>query len=119
VQVDAMSAEEFARYARDLSIAALRLAGEGELAAAIIGRGALASAKRRAPVLTGGLRRDIRLTRKGEVSIVEARDVASVFQEFGTSRHQPQPFIRPTVEEWEPRLVQEVEKVRDRAVRDL
>lgn len=110
---------EFSKFARDLSLAALSLAGEGEAVAAIVGRGALVSAKRHAPVDTGETRKKIRLVRKGETSIVESSTVASVFQEFGTSVMQPHPFIRPAADEWEPRLVHEVEKVRDRVVRDL
>lgn len=114
-----MSGAEFARFARDLSLVALRLSGEGNAVAAIVGRGAFITAKKNAPVKDGDLRRDIHLIRKGETSIVEARDVASTFQEYGTSVMQPQPFMLPAVQGWEPRLVREVEKVRDRVVRDL
>ena len=110
---------DYARFARDLSLAALSMVGEGEAVAAIVGRGALVSAKRNAPVDTGKTRKEIRLIRKGETSIIESSTVASVFQEFGTSVMPPQPFIRPAVDEWEPRLVHEVEKVRDRVVKDL
>lgn len=114
-----MSGADFARYARDLSLAALRLAGEGETAAALVGRGALITAKRNVPVDKGDLRRSLRLIRRGEVSVVIARDVAATFQEYGTSRMAPQPYMRPALDEWGPKLVKEVEKVRDRTVRDL
>jgi hypothetical protein len=110
---------EFARFARDLSVAAANLVGEGELAATIVGRGALSTAERRVPVDKGDLRRSLRLIRRGETSIVEARDEAATFQEYGTSRMAPTPYILPAVEEWGPRLVREVEKIRDRTVRDL
>lgn len=110
---------EYARFARDLARAALVVAGEGEAAAALVGRGALVTAKRNAPVDSGDLRRGIRLVRKGETSIVESDQYYSAFQEFGTSTIAPHPFIGRAVEEWGPRLVKEVEKVRDKAVRDL
>lgn len=111
--------EGFARFARDLALAALTLSGEGEKAAAIVGRGALVTAKRNAPVETGALRKGIRLIRDGETSVVETSTFYAAFHEYGTSTVAPHPFIGRAADEWGPRLVQEVEKVRDKVVKNL
>ena len=84
-----------------------------------MGRGALVTAKRRVPVDEGDLRASLRLIRKGETSVVIARNVAATFQEYGTSNMAPQPYMLPALEEWGPKLVREVEKIRDRTVEDL
>ena len=114
-----MSGAEFARFARDLSRAAAAFARGGEGIAATVGRGALNTAQSIAPVETGELRRGLRLVRRGEVAIIETTTEYAVYQEFGTSVMAPNPFIRPTVDQWEPRLVGEVEKLRDKVVRLL
>ena len=114
-----MSGAEFARFARDLGKAAAAIAKGGEGVAATVGRGALKTAQSIAPVEAGDLRRDLRLVRRGEVAIIETNTEYAVYQEFGTSVMAPNPFIRPTVEVWEPRLIQEVEKLRDKVVRLL
>lgn len=110
---------EFARYARDLALAAARLTGKGEAAAALVGRGALVTATRRVPVDKGDLRRSLKLVRKGETSVVIARNVAATFQEYGTSNMAPTPYMLPALEEWGPKLVREVEKIRDDTVDGL
>lgn len=110
---------EFARFARDLSLAAINIAGEGELAATIVGRGALVTAQKNAPRDTGRLSRGVRLIRRGETSIIESSEYYSAFQEYGTSTIAPHPFVGRAVDEWGLRLLSEVEKVRDRVVRDL
>ena len=114
-----MSGAEFARFARDLSRAAAAVARGGEGIAATVGRGALNTAQSIAPVETGELRRGIRLVRRGEVAIIETTTEYAVYQEFGTSVMAPDPFIGPTFDQWEPRLVGEVEKLRDKVVRFL
>lgn len=111
--------EEFARFARDLTRAALVLGGAGEVVAAVVGRGALATARRLAPVDTGQLRQELELIRRGETSIIQSSTRYAVFQEYGTSVMAPDPFVGPAVDEWGPRMLREVEKVRDRVVRDL
>ena len=114
-----MSGAEFARFARDLGKAAAAIAKGGEGVAATVGRGALKTAQSITPVETGELRRGLRLVRRGEVAIIETTTEYAVYQEFGTSVMAPNPFIRPTVDQWEPRLVGEVEKLRDKVVRLL
>ena len=114
-----MSGAEFARFARDLSRAAAAVARGGEGIAATVGRGALNTAQSIAPVESGDLREGLRLVRRGEVAIIETTTRYAAYQEFGTSVMAPNPFIRPTVDQWEPRLVGEVEKVRDKVVRFL
>ena len=114
-----MSGAEFARFARDLSRAAVAVARGGEGIAATVGRGALNTAQSIAPVETGELRRGLRLVRRGEVAIIETTTRYAAYQECGTSVMAPNPFIRPTVDQWEPRLVGEVEKLRDKVVRFL
>jgi len=114
-----VSGAEFARFARDLSRAAAAVARGGEGIAATVGRGALNTARSIAPVESGDLRQGLRLVRRGEVATIETTTEYAVYQEFGTSVMAPNPFIRPTVDQWEPRLVGEVEKLRDKVVRFL
>ncbi len=56
-------------------------------------------AKKLAPVRTGFLRDHIRATIARRRSFIEGRIISSapysIFQEFGTSRHSAQPFMRP------------------------
>ena len=63
-----------------------------------------------APVLTGKLRASV----SGQVSAyratVSATDEAAPFQEFGTSRHGPQPYMGPAMDEVEPEFLDRVGK---------
>ena len=110
---------EYARYARDLVRTAAGLDAESNAAVERVGRGALASAQRNAPVQRGDLRRSLRLRRRASVAIVESSLYYAAFQEYGTSRMAPNPFVGPAANEWAPRLLREVEKIRDDVVRDL
>lgn len=111
---------EFARYARDLARAAVGLESMAEAAEMRVARGAAETARAVAPVDTGEMRDKIRVVRrKGRGAVVESPDVAAVFQEFGTSVMAPNPSIRPAIDVWGPRLVGEVEGIRDEVVRRL
>ena len=111
---------EFSRYARDLARAAVGLEDMAETAAKRVARGAAQTARDLAPVDTGEMRSKIRTVRRGDGSwAVESPDVAAVFQEFGTSTMAPNPSIRPAVDLWGPRLVDEVEGIRDEVVKRL
>jgi HK97 gp10 family phage protein len=111
-----MSGAEFSRFARDLTRAAASFAGAGAVVAATVGHGALKTAQANAPVETGTLRAGIRMTRRGEVAIVESTVYYSRFIEYGTSLTAPEPFIGPTFDLWASLLVLEVEKIRDKVV---
>lgn len=86
---------------------AIAAASGGAILATAVSAGALvieADAKRRAPVLTGNLRRSIH----HEVVLqTESRAVATVgtdveyagYVEFGTSRMAAQPYLRPAADE--------------------
>ena len=114
-----MSGAGFAKFARDLALAAVGIDEAGNAAAEKIGRGALASAQENAPVDSGELRRTMRFRRRGSVATVESSTYYSAFQEFGTSKMAPNPFMGPAVDEWAPRLLREVEKIRDDVVEEL
>ena len=110
---------EFARFARDLARAATGIDSRASRIAEKVGQGALRTAKANAPVESGTLRRNVRLRRNGSTSVVESSTFYAAFQEYGTSRMQPNPFMGPAVEQWGPRLVREVEALRDDVVGDL
>jgi HK97 gp10 family phage protein len=114
-----MSGKEYARYARDLARAASGIDVKGEAAAEKVGKGALASAEAHAPVLSGDLRENLHLIMQGSRAIVVSDLFYSRFVEYGTSRTAPDPFIGPSFTEWAPKLVQEVEGIRDDVVEDL
>jgi HK97 gp10 family phage protein len=111
---------EFARFARDLSRAAAGIESMAEAAEMRVARQALKTARDLVPVDTGETRAEMRVVRRKSGGVaVESSTVASVFQEFGTSRMAPNPFIRPAVDKWEPQLSVEVEKIRDHVLRKL
>ena len=114
-----MSGAEFARFARDLARSAATLDLRANAAADRVGRGALKSAQRMVPVDQGDLSRSLSFRRRGSVARVESSLYYAAFQEFGTSQMAPNPFIGPAAEEWGPRLVAEVEEIRDDVVKDL
>ena len=114
-----MSGKEYARYARDLARAATGIDVKGEAAAAKVGKGALQSARGHVPVLSGALRDSLRLTQTGARAVVGTDLFYARFVEYGTSDTAPDPFIGPAFVEWAPRLVQEVEGIRDDVVKDL
>lgn len=116
-----MSGAEFARFALDLTRAAAGIEDLADAAVMRVTRGALKTARDVAPVgETGALKAGIRVVRRRDGSVaVESSEFYSAFQEFGTSRMAPNPFMRPAVDRWAPRLTQEVEGIRDRVVRRL
>jgi HK97 gp10 family phage protein len=114
-----MSGAEFARFARDLLRASAGIDDMANKAAEKVGRGALASAIRYSPDDTGALDRSLRLRRRGSVAVVETSLYYAAFQEYGTSKMAPNPFMGPAADEWGPRLVQEVEGIRDEVVGKL
>lgn len=114
-----MSGAEFARYATDLLRAAAGLDSMATRAVTRVGRGARATAVELAPVLTGALKAHVNLRVSGAVATVETDTYYAAFQEFGTSRMAPNPFIGPAVARWGPRLVVELEQGRDKALEGL
>lgn len=111
--------DEYARYARDLALAADGIDEKAAAATDEVGRGALSTARGRAPVDTGRLRSELRLVRRGSAVAVESATPYSIYQEFGTSRMPAHPFIGPAFDRWAPELVRKVEAVRDDVVRKL
>ena len=114
-----MSTDGFAAFARDLVRVASGLDARANAVAEKVGQGALRTAKANAPVESGTMRRNVRLVRKGSTSVVESSTFYAAFQEYGTSRMAPNPFMSPAVETWGPRLVREVEALRDDVVGEL
>ncbi len=114
-----MSGAGFHQYAKDLARAAAGIDRKGERAAEKVGRGALVSARQHVPVDSGALQRSLRLTQSGARAVVGTSLFYSTFVEYGTSRMAPDPFVGPAFVEWAPKLVQEVEAIRDDVVKDL
>ena len=114
-----MSADPFKKLANDLRRAASGLERKAERAVDEVGRGALNDARLYAPVESGDLRRGLRYRREGSTAYVTTSTFYAPFQEFGTSQMAPNPFIGPAAREWGPRLVLEVERIRDGVVKDL
>lgn len=114
-----MSGAQFARFASDLLKAATDIDALGVAAAEKVGRGALRTAKSIAPEKSGDLERSLTFRREGTTAVISSDLFYARFQEFGTSRMAPNPFMGPTVDEWGPRLVAEVEGIRDEVVRRL
>lgn len=115
-----MSGEAFSKYARDLIRAAAGIDSMADLAAFRAAKGAAEMARSVAPVDAGELRREIRVVRQGNGRIaVESATVHSAFQEFGTTRMAPNPFMGPAVTKWAPELVKELERGRDSLLKGL
>ena len=114
-----MTAEGFARFARDLARAAVGLEEAADKASERVGRAALRTAESLVPVDKGDLKRGLRFRREGDRAIVEVSAFYATFQEFGTSRMAPNPFIGPAFDRHAPDLVVEVERIRDDVVRKL
>jgi HK97 gp10 family phage protein len=110
---------EYDRYAADLTRAANDLDEDAEQAVERVAVGSLAVAQARVPVLTGRLRSEIRVRRRGLVVAIESPTPYAVFVEYGTSDTPPQPFMAPAFEYGAVRLVREVEKIRDEVVNEL
>lgn len=110
---------EFTAYAARLRRAASTVEQRAERLVDEVGRGALHDAELYAPVLSGKLRGGLRLERQGAVAKVTSSEFYSRFQEYGTSEMAPNPFVGPAAREWGPKLVLEVERLRDGIARDL
>ena len=59
------------------------------------------------------------VTREGERVTVEVTNYYSTFQEFGTTKMAPNPFVGPAFQRHAPELVAEVERVRNKLVARL
>ena len=114
-----MSGEQFARFANDLLRASTGIDAMGARAAEKVGRGALKTAQSVVPVDTGDLERSLRFRRDGSRAVISSDLYYAAFQEYGTSEMAPNPFMGPAVAEWGPRLVTEVEAIRDKVIKDL
>lgn len=110
---------EYTRFARDLLRAAAGMEESAEAAVERVSRAALVTAQRVAPVDTGELRRGIRVTRQGARATVSVTSFYATFQEFGTTRMPPNPYIGPAFDRHAPELVREVEVIRDDVVRKI
>lgn len=110
---------EYSRYAAALRRAASSLERKAERLVDEVGQGALRDARAYAPEDTGELARGLRYERKGTTATVTSDAFYAPFQEFGTSQMAPNPYIGPAAREWGPKLVLEVERLRDRMARDL
>ena len=111
---------EFTRYANDLLRAATGIDRLAEKAVERVSRGALASAKANAPVDTGRLAGDLTVRQLGPTSrAVETSTYYARFQEWGTSRMAPNPFMGPAVDRWEPELAKGLEGVADEIAKEL
>jgi len=113
VQAGAVSVNEFARFAADLARAAVGLDESAESAVERVSKAAHATAYQIAPVDTGDLRSGLRVRRVKNRAVVEVTSYYATFQEFGTTRMAPNPFIGPAFDRHAPDLVREVEKIRD------
>lgn len=114
-----MSGAGFARFANDLLRAATGIDVQAEQAAERVGRGALRTARSVVPVDSGDLAQSLTFRRVGATAYVESDLFYARFQEYGTSAMAPNPFMGPAVDEWGPRLVREVEAIRDEVVKEL
>jgi HK97 gp10 family phage protein len=104
---------DFTQYADDLRAVAEGLDEDAEEAVMRVARDALRTAQNRAPVLSGTLRDELHIVRKGSVVAVVSSVPYAIFQEFGTSNMPPNPFIGPAFAQGAVDLVREVEKIAD------
>lgn len=73
-------------------------------------------AKSRAPVDTGTLQRDIYSAVRGKVAQIIAPTRYAQFNEYGTSKMAPQPFMVPALEAEAPQFVKKLEETAASAV---
>lgn len=114
-----MSGAPFAKLANDLLRASTGIDILADKAVERVGLGALKFSDSIVPVDSGETKRRLRLRVKGSTATLESLTTAGFFQEVGTSVMAPQPFIGPAVDVWGPRLVVEVEGIRDKVIKDL
>jgi HK97 gp10 family phage protein len=112
---------EFARFATALRVAAGGIEAKGRKAVQRVAEDTKGTAQANAPVLTGALRSGLRVSsRSGELrAVVETTTFYGYFQEYGTSRMAPNPFMGPAVERHAPELVAAIEEIRDEMAREL
>ena len=114
-----MSGAEFRRFAADLARVAAGLPSRADKATERVAQRALATARAAAPVDTGDLRSGLRVTRHGDGMAVEVTNYYATFQEFGTSKMAPNPYIGPAVTRHGPELAKELERLADDIAKDL
>jgi len=69
-------------------------------------------AKKRAPYLTGTLRRSIHTEQTGKTSVKVGTDVEyAIFQEYGTSKMAARPYLRPAFDENRQKVVDKINAV--------
>ena len=105
-----MSGAAFRKYAADLARVANKLEPMAARRALKVAESAAAMAQSVAPVETGALKGGIEAERlKGGAVAVNADVHYAYFQEYGTSKMAPNPFMGPAVDRWGPKLFTEVE----------
>lgn len=115
-----MSGLEFTRYSRDLIRAAAGIDSLADLAAFRTAKGAAGTAKSVAPRDQGDLAGDIKVVRQESGRVAVETDLYyAAFQEFGTSQMAPNPFMSVAAEKWEPELVSDVVRIRNKVVKEL
>ena len=115
-----MSGAEFRRFAADLARAAAGLESSAEKRVDRVAKRALATARSAAPVDTGDLRAGLKIRKEGGARVaVEVTNYYATFQEFGTSKMAPNPYIGPAVTRHGPELVKELERLADDIAKDL
>ena len=110
---------EIGRWANRVLKAASGIDRLGEKAVTKVSKRAAETARKAAPSDTGRLSRSIRVTVDGSRAVVETDLYYAAFQEFGTSKMAPNPFMGPAFQGHAPELVREVEGIADEIARQL
>lgn len=110
---------EIGRWANNVIKAASGIDRLGTKAATKVGTRAAETARKAAPTDTGRLSRSIRVKVDGARAVVETDLYYARFQEFGTSKMAPNPFMGPAFQRHAPELVREVEGIADEIERQL
>ena len=97
--------------AADLAAAAMKAELASTVALTDAANVTAAAARAAAPVLTGELVGSIEVRVAGNSRTVESDAPQGFFQEFGTSRHPPQPWLFPASDRGMDRLVAGIEKI--------
>ena len=110
---------EISRWANSVIKAASGIDRLGAKAVTKVSNRAAETARKAAPSDTGRLSRSIRVTVDGSRAVVETDLYYARFQEFGTSKMAPNPFMGPAFQRHAPELVKEVEGIADEIERQL